>query len=92
MAANDAMVCIPIIESEESVNNIEAIVSVDGIDGITIGPMDLSISLGIFKQFEHPSYLAAVDKVRSMCAKFDKAMGTGCYSLEHASALRSIGR
>jgi 2-keto-3-deoxy-L-rhamnonate aldolase RhmA len=83
-SANDAMICIPIIESRDAVNNIDDIVAVDGIDGITIGPMDLSISLGCFQQFDHPDYLAAVRKVREACQRHGKAMGTGCYSSEHA--------
>jgi 2-keto-3-deoxy-L-rhamnonate aldolase RhmA len=82
--ANDDVICIPIIESKAGVQNIEAIVSVDGIDGIVIGPMDLSISLGIFKQFEHPAYLNAVEQVKAACQKHKKAMGTACSSYEHA--------
>lgn len=89
--ANESMVCIPIIESKESVENIDAIVSVEGIDGITIGPMDLSISLGCFQQFENPTYVAAVEKVRRACRKHGKAMGTGCYSGEHARACIAEG-
>jgi 2-keto-3-deoxy-L-rhamnonate aldolase RhmA len=89
--ANDSMVLIPIIESREAVENIDAIVSVDGIDGITVGPMDLSISLGIFRQFEHPAYLAAVERVRVACRQRKKAMGSGCYSLEHAKQCRDLG-
>lgn len=83
-SANDAMICIPIIESREAVERIEEIVSVDGIDGISVGPMDLSISLGCFQQFSNPIYLAAVQKVREACRRHGKAMGTGCYSSEHA--------
>jgi 2-keto-3-deoxy-L-rhamnonate aldolase RhmA len=82
--ANQALVCIPIIESQAGVENIEAIVAVDGIDGVTIGPMDLSISLGAYKQFDHPKYLSAIQQVTKACHKFGKAMGTGCYSLDHA--------
>ena len=89
--ANEAVLCAPIIESEQGVKNIDAIVAVEGIDGITIGPMDLSMSLGIFKQFDHPTYLGAVDRVRGACAKYGKAMGTGCYSLEHASRCVASG-
>ena len=84
--ANDALACIPIIESQEAVDKIEAIVSVDGIDGAVIGPLDLSISLGVYKQFEHAAYLAAIDQVRKACQKFKKAMGHGCYSIEHAKS------
>lgn len=83
-SANDAMICIPIIESAEAVKRIDEIVSVDGIDGVSVGPMDLSMSLGCFQQFDHPDYLGAVDKVRAACLRSGKAMGTGCYSGEHA--------
>lgn len=78
------MHCFPIIESKEAIENIGDIVSTDGIEGISLGPMDLSISLGCFKQFDSPIYLKSVDKVRSACQKHKKAMGTGTYSLEHA--------
>jgi 4-hydroxy-2-oxoheptanedioate aldolase len=83
-AANDSMICIPIIESKEAVERIDEIVSVDGIDGVSVGPMDLSISLGCFQQFDDPDYLAAIVKVREACRRHGKAMGTGCYSSEHA--------
>jgi 4-hydroxy-2-oxoheptanedioate aldolase len=83
-SANGAIICIPIIESGEVVERINETVSVDGIDGITIGPMDLSLSLGCFQQFDHPAYLAAVDKVHEACRRHGKAMGTGCYSSKHA--------
>lgn len=83
-AANDAMICIPIIESRDAVDNIDEILAVDGIDGVTIGPMDLSISLGCFQRFDHPNYVAAVSKVRDACKRHGKAMGTGCYSSDHA--------
>jgi 2-keto-3-deoxy-L-rhamnonate aldolase RhmA len=46
--------------------------------------MDLSMSLGIFKRFEHPAYASAYEKVREACLKFKKAMGTACLSLKHA--------
>ncbi|MFN8007754.1 MAG: aldolase/citrate lyase family protein [Terriglobia bacterium] len=60
--ANEAMLCIPIIESRMSVENIEGIVSVEGIEAVCIGPMDLSVSLGIPKEYEHPKYKAAYEK------------------------------
>ena len=89
--ANDSMVCIPIIESEKAVRNINEIVAVDGIDGVSIGPMDLSISLGVFRQFEHPRYVQAVEAIRAACTLHGKAMGTGCYSLDHAVDCRNEG-
>jgi 2-keto-3-deoxy-L-rhamnonate aldolase RhmA len=89
--ANDSMICIPIIESREAVEHIDEIVGVDGIDGISIGPMDLSISLGCFQQFTNATYLDAVEKVRAACKRHGKAMGTGCYSEEHARSCIGAG-
>ncbi len=82
--ANDAILGIAIIESPEAIDEIEAIVATPGIDGVLIGPMDLSISLGISRQFEDPQYLAAIDSVRAACRKHGKAMGSGAYSAGNA--------
>ena len=89
--ANESMICIPIIESKEALGNIEQIVSVEGIDGITVGPMDLSISLGCFQNFDDPIYVTAIERVRKACKKYGKAMGTGTYSGEHARACVMAG-
>jgi len=82
--ANEAMCCVPIIESKEAIDRIDEIVSVSGIDAIVIGPMDLSISLGCYMEFGSAVYEGAIKKARAACGKYGKAMGTGCYSLEHA--------
>lgn len=84
--AHESMVCIPIIESAQAIDNIEEIVAVEGIDGVSVGPMDLSMSLGCFQDFTNAAYLSAVEKVRAACLRHGKAMGTGCYSGEHAAS------
>lgn len=89
--ANDAILCIPIIESKEAIEKIEEIVATDGIDMVMVGPVDLSISLGVFMQYDHSKYVAAVEKVNQACRKHGKAMGTGCYSLEHARRCAAAG-
>ena len=89
--ANAAMICIPIIESRDAVENIEAIVATDGIDGVCIGPMDLSISLGCFKEFQSATYTGAVERIWQACKKYKKAMGTAGYSLEHAKQCAEQG-
>ncbi len=53
------------IEHREAVENIEQILSVTGIDGVFIGPYDLSLSLGIPGKLNHPDILAAKQKVLS---------------------------
>ena len=54
-------------------NNLDDILKVDGLDGILIGPHDLSCSLGIPEQYTHPKYDAAV---REILAK-GRAAGLG---------------
>ena len=84
--ANESLLISPIIESQEAIDKIDDIMSVDGIDAAAIGPVDLSISLGIYAKYDDPKYVAAEQKVREACRKHGKAMGTGCYSLDHAAA------
>jgi len=51
------------IEHKDAVANIEEILSVPGIDGTYIGPYDLSMSLGIPGQINHPDVVNAKKKV-----------------------------
>jgi len=60
---NDNVVLIVGIESVPAVNNLEAILDVPGVDAIFVGPNDLSVSLGIPDQYDHPKYVEAVEHV-----------------------------
>ncbi len=55
------------IESRRAVEAREEILSVPGIDAVLIGPADLSISMGIPGQFQHPDLIAAIEKIRETC-------------------------
>ena len=63
------------IEHIEAVNNIEEILSVDGVDGFIIGPYDLSGSMGIPGQLKHKSLLNAMDRVYSIASELKKSGG-----------------
>jgi len=54
------------IEHIEAVNNLEKILSVDGVDGFIVGPYDLSGSLGIPGNFNHPDMLEALETVKKI--------------------------
>jgi 2-keto-3-deoxy-L-rhamnonate aldolase RhmA len=82
--ANSAMLCFPIIESPGAVEHIDDILSVDGIDAVVLGPMDLSMSLGCFKKFDDPLFTSAFETIKAACRRHGKVMGTGCYSLDFA--------
>lgn len=61
------------IESPAGIANLPDILAVDGVDVILIGPHDLSISLGIPEQYDHPLFAEAVDSIIAHC----KAAGVG---------------
>ena len=63
------------VEHIDAVNNLEEIFSVDGVDGYIIGPYDLSGSMGIPGQFEHPDFHAAMDRVKSTANKMNMTGG-----------------
>jgi 2-keto-3-deoxy-L-rhamnonate aldolase RhmA len=61
--ANDGTIVIIQIEHVDAVKQLDAILDVKGLDAICIGPTDLSGSMGILRQFDHPKLIAAVDTI-----------------------------
>ena len=64
------------IESRRAVEAREEILSVPGIDAVMIGPADLSISLGVPGDFQHPKMVEAMEAVRDTCERHGIAPGT----------------
>ncbi|OUW34648.1 MAG: 4-hydroxy-2-oxovalerate aldolase [Flavobacteriaceae bacterium TMED179] len=64
------------VESIEAVKNIEDLLSYDEIDGVMIGPLDISGSLGVPGETNHPKVIEASKKVISACKKHGKSCGT----------------
>jgi 2-keto-3-deoxy-L-rhamnonate aldolase RhmA len=64
--ALEETVIIVQIEHYQGVNNLEAILAVDGIDGFIIGPYDLSGSLAHPGKFDHPDVLSALQRVEQV--------------------------
>ena len=87
-AANDDILVIPMIETKTALDNLEAIVSVPGVDAIYIGPSDLSLSLGMapLQDRREPEFLAVLDRIRTTAQKAGVKVGihtmTGAYSKE----------
>jgi 2-keto-3-deoxy-L-rhamnonate aldolase RhmA len=73
-ANNDLIVMIQ-IEHFEAVKNIDSILAVDGIDSIFFGPYDLSASMGLMGQVDHPDVRAAIDLVKDKCKKSGMPFG-----------------
>ncbi len=66
---NERVRLIPQCETAEALAQIEEIAALPGVDGIFVGPCDLSIALGIPLQFEHPMLLEACDRILTACQK-----------------------
>ena len=60
------------IESQAALDRRDELISVPGIDAVMIGPADLSISLGVGGQFDHPKLAEAIIKVIETCNKYDR--------------------
>lgn len=71
----DNLVVIAQIEHIEGVNNIDEIISTEGIDGIIIGPYDLSGSLGIPGKYNEQIVIDAINNVEIACKAQKKSMG-----------------
>ncbi len=71
-SANDEVVLIAQIENRPGLENVERIAAIDGIDILWIGQFDLSNFLGIPGQFEHPTFLGALERVVTACERHGK--------------------
>jgi 2-dehydro-3-deoxyglucarate aldolase/4-hydroxy-2-oxoheptanedioate aldolase len=60
------------IETAKGVENVDEILAVPGIDAAFVGHMDLSVSLGAPGAYDHPRFLAAVDRVIAACRRHGK--------------------
>ncbi|MCD8082806.1 MAG: aldolase/citrate lyase family protein [Clostridiales bacterium] len=71
-ACNQRSKLIPQCETKEALESIDQIAALDGVDGIFVGPCDLSISLGIPLQFDSPVLIEAIEKILCACKKYQK--------------------
>ncbi len=73
--SDDGLLTILQIETAEGVAAAGEIAAVDGADVLFVGPNDLSFSLGIPQQFDHPDFTGALDRVADGARAAGKAAG-----------------
>jgi 2-keto-3-deoxy-L-rhamnonate aldolase RhmA len=76
--ANDTVLVVVMVESQTALDNLDEILSVKGVDVALIGPEDLTLNLGIFRQHDHPKFKAALDRVLTACKAHNVAPGLAC--------------
>ncbi|MGH6679440.1 MAG: HpcH/HpaI aldolase family protein, partial [Bradyrhizobium sp.] len=88
--ANDEIVLLPMMETRTAVDNMEAILDVEGIDGVYIGPSDLGFSYGLVPKLDRdePEILKIYEKIVRECGKRKLNPGIHCSGAD--GALRAI--
>ena len=89
--ANEKTSLVALIETAQGVAEAEAIAAINGVDCLWIGHFDLTCSLGIPGQFDHPDFLGAVDRIAAAAKGQGKSLGRLVTSVEEGAALYAQG-
>lgn len=86
--ASDELCLLVQVETQEAVDNLDSIAAVDGVDGVFIGPSDLSASMGHTGNSGHPEVAAAIETIIARLK--EKGMPAGILTLDRKFAHRCI--
>ena len=92
-AANDMHLAIAMIETREALDALDSILDVPGIDGVFVGPSDLSIALtrGAVVDAGHPEVDKALDHIAARCKAKGKVAGAFCMTGKRAKEVAAKG-
>lgn len=90
-SANDEILLIAQIETARGLENVEAIAAVNGIDILWVGHNDLTNSMGIPGQFDHPRYVEAIARILDVARRHAKFAGMMATSVDIGKALLAQG-
>ncbi|MFT6869280.1 MAG: 2-dehydro-3-deoxyglucarate aldolase [Polaribacter sp.] len=86
------VVVIAQIEHIDAVNNLEDIFSVPGIDGIIVGPYDLSASMGFPGEYDREDVKEALERIDIVAKKLNKPLGFHIVESDHSKILEKINK
>jgi 2-dehydro-3-deoxyglucarate aldolase/4-hydroxy-2-oxoheptanedioate aldolase len=89
--ANDEIFVMTAVETPQADANLEAILTLPDLDGIFIGPMDLSTAMGHFGNPTHPEVQAVIASIEAKVLGSGKALATVANSWEQARRLYDRG-
>lgn len=81
---NAETLTVILVESRKAVDNLDAMLQVDGVDCIMIGPDDLSQDLGVPGEMQSPALLDAFEEIFGICRARKVPYGLSCHSVELA--------
>jgi len=79
------------IETAESLRHLDEIASIDGVDVLFVGPLDLSTALGVSQQWDHPLFLDALARTAQAALRAGKAAGALLFSPEEFRKYLELG-
>ncbi|MFM1988856.1 MAG: hypothetical protein RJA99_1813 [Pseudomonadota bacterium] len=91
--ANDELLAFAMIETPQAMANLDAIAAVPGLDGLFVGPADLSLALGVAPavKWRDEPLRGAIAKVLAACRAHGKFAGIFCTSVEMAIDMKAAG-
>lgn len=81
-SADETTVVFLLIEGPEGLKNFEDIISIEGIDVISMGPFDLSVALGVGGQVDHPLVIEKFKEMIRLALRKNIALSTVVFDLE----------
>ncbi|WP_159993781.1 HpcH/HpaI aldolase/citrate lyase family protein [Roseomonas sp. 18066] len=91
--ANKDVAVLPMIETKQALDNLEAILDTPGVDGIYVGPSDLGLSLGMAPKLdrEEPEILKIYERLLKETGKRNQAVGLHNGSAPYAKRMIGMG-
>ncbi len=89
---NADVLVVVMLEHIEAVKNADAILATPGVDAVLIGPYDLSASMGLAGQLQHPDVLAAQQTILNACRRHNVAPGIHVVPVDADEVKRRVGQ
>jgi 2-dehydro-3-deoxyglucarate aldolase/4-hydroxy-2-oxoheptanedioate aldolase len=90
-AANDEILIMTAVETPQAVANLDGILEVERLDGVFIGPMDLSTNMGHLGNAQHPDVQDAISTIERKALGAGKFLSTIAGTWEQAEVLYEKG-
>lgn len=91
--ANETILTFAMIETQQGLDNIEAIITTSGLDGVYIGTVDLSISMGLagMGDLDDPALQKAINKILALATQHKRFVGIHARTPDEVAPLSKMG-